>query len=73
VNDLSQSARIRLEGGPNDLPDEMRMGTVTDEQSVIKFERHGGYEHFHRTDEKHHGEDGPAVVFRWVWRTRIAE
>jgi hypothetical protein len=73
VTNSSRLARIRLAGGPSDLPDEQRTITISAEQDVIKFEHRGGYEHFHRTVEKHDEEDGRAVIFRWVWRTRIAE
>ncbi|MEH1125577.1 DUF5988 family protein [Micromonospora sp. CPCC 206061] len=63
-------APARLEGGPNDFPDELRAhrGSDTDEYK-IKVEHRGGYEHFERTDER----DAEAVVYRWTTRTRIAE
>lgn len=73
MTEIGSLAHVRLEGGPRDLPEGLRSATVPDGQHVIKLEHRGGYEHFHRTGETYDEEHGRAVLFRWVWRTRIAE
>jgi hypothetical protein len=64
---------VRLEGGPSDLPEELRARLTSDEEYKVKVCHRGGYEHFERTDERHALPDGEAVVYRWTTRTRIAE
>ncbi|MEH0973673.1 DUF5988 family protein [Micromonospora sp. CPCC 205546] len=60
-----------LEGGPADLPPDLRSRRVAGAEEKIKVLHYGGYEHFERGS-------APAtvelpVVFRWTGRTRIAE
>jgi hypothetical protein len=64
---------IRLEGGPWDFPEELRVRRGPSDQGKIKIEHRGGYEHFERTDERVELDDGPGIVFRWTKRTWIAE
>jgi hypothetical protein len=64
---------IRLEGGPRDFPEELRLRRGPSDQGKIKIEHRGGYEHFERTDERVELGDGQGIVFRWTKRTRIAE
>ncbi|WP_229397852.1 DUF5988 family protein [Micromonospora okii] len=62
---------VVLEGGPTNLPAELRSHRVSPVEHKIKVCHHGGYEHFERDA---HGLAGDApVVFRWTGRTRIAE
>lgn len=60
-----------LEGGPVNLPAELRSHRVSPVADKIKVHHYGGYEHFER-DSSGVTEDAP-VVFRWTGRTRIAE
>jgi hypothetical protein len=59
-----------LEGGPADLPTDLRAHRIRPRECKIKVPHYGGYEHFERDPA-----DGYAVptVFRWTGRTRIAE
>jgi hypothetical protein len=60
-----------LEGGPVNLPAELRTHRVSPVADKIKVHHYGGYEHFER-DSAGVAGDAP-VVFRWTGRTRIAE
>ena len=62
---------VVLEGGPANLPAELRSHRVSPVAYKIKVRHYGGYEHFER-DSVGVNADGP-VVFRWTRRTRIAE
>jgi hypothetical protein len=62
---------VALEGGPVDLPAELRQQRVASDSSKIKVRYYGGYEHFERVPAA--VGDGGAAVFRWTGRTRIAE
>ncbi|MFG2044471.1 DUF5988 family protein [Dactylosporangium sp. NPDC048998] len=74
MNVPDQSDRVvRLEGGPRDFPEELRVHPEPAAGEKIKIEHHGGYEHFERTDESIELDGGPGTVFRWTQRTRIAE
>ncbi|SCL14029.1 hypothetical protein GA0070616_0309 [Micromonospora nigra] len=59
-----------LEGGPANLPVDLRSHLVTPTSDKIKVHHYGGYEHFERDATT--GDVTP-VVFRWTGRTRIAE
>ncbi|MFC8850476.1 MULTISPECIES: DUF5988 family protein [unclassified Micromonospora] len=62
---------VVLEGGPTNLPTELRSHRVSPVERKIKVRHYGGYEHFERDSA---GADGEApVVYRWTGRTRIAE
>lgn len=59
-----------LEGGPANLPADLRSHRVTPTSDKIKVHHYGGYEHFERESAP---SDVTPVVFRWTGRTRIAE
>jgi hypothetical protein len=61
-----------LEGGPADLPANLRRATVGRHDRKVKVRYLNGYEHFERADEDD-GADAAEVRFRWMLRTRIAE
>jgi hypothetical protein len=58
---------VRLEGGPDTFPEELRMAEVSPLEQTVKVPHRGGYEHFRR------GADTGETVFHWTGRTRIAE
>jgi hypothetical protein len=60
-----------LEGGPLDLPANLRRQRAVTRDRKIKVEHRGGYEHFERDENP--GREDERVVFRWIARTRIAE
>ncbi|BCB84560.1 DUF5988 family protein [Phytohabitans suffuscus] len=60
-----------LEGGPADLPPQLRRTRVTMDADVVKVPYLGGYEHFARVGAESPGSGH--VLFRWSARTRIAE
>lgn len=62
---------VVLRGGPDGLPEAMRVREVAAGEDKVKIPWLGGYEHFER-DPRAAGHGGP-VVFRWTLRTRIAE
>jgi hypothetical protein len=62
---------VVLEGGPANLPADLRSRRVSPNEHKIKVCHHGGYEHFER-DASGLAGNAP-VVFRWTGRTRIAE
>ncbi|MGC5333988.1 DUF5988 family protein [Micromonospora sp. DT62] len=62
---------VVLEGGPVDLPADLRSRQVARVEEKIKVLHYGGYEHFERGATPL-AVDLP-VVFRWTGRTRIAE
>ncbi|GAA5062192.1 hypothetical protein HNP84_005765 [Thermocatellispora tengchongensis] len=64
--DSDNLAEIILEGGPEDLPNVLRIERDRIADGKIKIERQGGYEHFERRDQN-------ALTFRWTARTKIAE
>lgn len=58
-----------LEGGPVDLPADLRSQVVSDGTEKIKVHHRGGHEHFERAPAAHAGP----IVYRWTMRTKIAE
>ena len=64
---------VVLEGGPMDLPDLLRRQRVDPVEYDIKVHHRGGYEHFVRTTEWSYRHGTPRIVYRWSFRTRIAE
>ena len=62
-----------LEGGPTDLPQDLRAQQVPSSEWKLKVQHHGGYEHFEREGQATGPTLGSAVIFRWTMRTRIAE
>ncbi|MEU9508943.1 DUF5988 family protein [Micromonospora sp. NPDC048170] len=81
MNDVSQAGSVTrdavgiidvvLEGGPVDLPADLRSRRVARAEEKIKVLHYGGYEHFERGAFPE--AVGLPVVFRWTGRTRIAE
>ena len=65
---VQSPVRAVLRGGPDDIPQTLRAIHAEMDAPVIKIERLGGYEHFHRSDEA-----SVPVVYNWLMRTRIAE
>lgn len=64
-----------LEGGPTDLPEDLRTRRVVRTDRKVKIPHRGGYEHFELVP-RHDGEDADdhaPAVFRWTMRTKIAE
>ncbi|MFG1778086.1 DUF5988 family protein [Micromonospora sp. NPDC049051] len=61
---------VVLEGGPVDLPADLRSRRVAGAEEKIKVLHYGGYEHFERGAS---AATVDPVVFRWTGRTRIAE
>ncbi|MER7167602.1 DUF5988 family protein [Micromonospora sp. NPDC000207] len=61
--------QVELEGGPASLPPELRRQRISPDAPKVKIPFNGGYEHFERTDD----ENREPVVFRWSYRSRIAE
>jgi hypothetical protein len=62
-----------LEGGPVDLPANLRKLRAVTVDRKIKIEHRGGYEHFERDEGRNTSRETGPVVFRWIARTRIAE
>jgi hypothetical protein len=62
--DAADLVDIRLEGGPDSLPAELRRHRALTTAHTVKVTHCGGYEHFERDR---------AGVFRWTMRTRMAE
>ncbi|GAA2657372.1 DUF5988 family protein [Paractinoplanes durhamensis] len=60
-----------LEGGPANLPNELRTHHVLHTDEKIKVPYLDGYEHFECASVTDTG--GTPVVFRWTGRTRVAE
>jgi hypothetical protein len=58
-----------LEGGPADLPPELRVLRTQPTGRTYKLPYRGGYEHFELVNE----DSGDVLVFRWAMRTKIAE
>jgi hypothetical protein len=72
--DTVEVLRAVLAGGPADIPAGMRVCDVPAGQEKIKVPWCGGYEHFERDDPAGgHYDPGDAVVYRWTFRTRVAE
>jgi Family of unknown function (DUF5988) len=67
-----QTIHVILEGGPSYLPTEMRLHRSILADRKVKVPCRGGYEHFELTDDDRLRTDGSAV-FRWTFRTKVAE
>jgi hypothetical protein len=67
------SVRIMLSGGPAELNTADRSVPVVELDRTLKILHRAGYEHFVH-DGKYQTVDGCEVaVFRWTYRTKIAE
>ncbi|MEH1100299.1 DUF5988 family protein [Micromonospora sp. CPCC 205561] len=71
ARDAAGVIEVVLEGGPVDLPADLRNRRVAKAEEKIKVLHYGGYEHFERGSTP--GALDLPVVFRWTGRTRIAE
>jgi hypothetical protein len=65
--------RVVLSGGPDHLPDSLRLREVSDLTERVKVPYASGYEHFVRTSEVRHIGGALLPVFQWCYRTHIAE
>ncbi|MFK0237742.1 DUF5988 family protein [Streptomyces vinaceus] len=64
--------RAFLEGGPDDVPE--RYAIPDADPDRLRVPRLGGYEHYEFTGtHRPNGDDGDLPVYRWIYRTRIAE
>lgn len=71
-NTLSGHVRdVLLEGGPADVPLVYRNDRGTSEH--VKIRRMSGHEHYEFSGAHHDHEGRRLPVFRWVYRTTIAE
>ena len=61
-----------LVGGP-EMRGVERVRRVPPDSDRINVEYYGGYEHFERTGTPAAALGGRGVVYRWIYRTRIAE
>jgi hypothetical protein len=67
------SVKVMLSGGPAELAAADRSVPETELGQTLKIRHGAGYEHFVR-DGENRTEDGCEVaVFRWTYRTKIAE
>ena len=69
--DAESAIPVILEGGPANLPAELRRHRVASSVKKIKIRHYGGYEHFECDHPEAAG--GLPVVFQWTGRTWIAE
>ena len=67
---MSQLDRILLAGGPFETP---RVWPASAEDDHVKVEDSAGYDHFAPTEE--YAERGGELmrVYRWIYRTFVAE
>jgi hypothetical protein len=70
--DAADIVEVVLEGGPSDLPADLRALCTSVTALKIKVRYGRGYEHFERVAALPDG-DALRVVFRWSGRTRMAE
>ncbi|MBO0913299.1 DUF5988 family protein [Streptomyces laculatispora] len=69
---MPQSIRVMLSGGPEESPSTWEVTSLKGETRVT-VPRGNGYEHFEFAD--HYAEFGGELlpVYRWIYRTYIAE
>jgi hypothetical protein len=65
--------RAVLEGGPDDIPETLRVHWEPIHEFKLKIPHRGGYEHFEREPEDLDADGPRPVIYRWTARTRIAE
>ncbi len=65
--------RVVLTGGPDHLPESVRVWDVTDLTEKVKVPYGAGYEHFAPTAKVRCVDAVLLPVFEWCARTRIAE
>lgn len=65
--------RAVLEGGPESIPEGLRVQAASPLDDKIKLPHYGGYEHFERVTWHDQDSPGQHVRFRWTMRTEVAE
>jgi len=65
--------RITLSGGPIELAAADRSVTAADLGGTLKIRYRAGYEHFVHDGEFETVDGCELAVFRWMYRTKIAE
>jgi len=68
---MNDTAKVFLEGGPDDLPERIVPTPVPGPD--VKIKHRGGYEHFRPTPRKGDTSQGRLPVYEWWERTEIAE
>ncbi|MET7906278.1 DUF5988 family protein [Streptomyces sp. NPDC005355] len=69
---MSQPAFVILVGGPPRTP-QIRAAPPVGDRERVKIQRGNGYEHFESTDECAEFDGELIPVYRWCYRTFIAE
>ncbi|MFI0464399.1 MULTISPECIES: DUF5988 family protein [Saccharopolyspora] len=69
---MSGDGEVILEGGPVGIPTQVTAAEV-DLAERIKIRRLNGYDHFERTEDYREVGDSNLPVFRWAYRTQVAE
>ncbi|MEU6263507.1 DUF5988 family protein [Saccharopolyspora shandongensis] len=69
---MSGDGEVILEGGPVGIPTQVTAAEV-DLAERIKIRRSNGYDHFERTEDYRAVGDSKLPVFRWAYRTQVAE
>lgn len=70
---IASSVKAVLEGGPAEIPTDLRTRTALPADHKIKIPHLGGYEHFELVDEPVRATGSAPAVFRWTMRTEVAE
>ncbi|RBQ17809.1 hypothetical protein DP939_23405 [Spongiactinospora rosea] len=65
--------RVFLQGGPDDLSQAARRCRAPADDPEVKVPRRNGYEHFCRTTEILIVDRCEFTVYRWSYRTCVAE
>ncbi|NUP24609.1 MAG: hypothetical protein HOZ81_52870 [Streptomyces sp.] len=66
---MNDTAKVFLEGGPDDLPD--RIVPTPSPGPDVKIELRNGYEHFRPTARKANTPEGSLSVYEWWERTEM--
>ena len=70
---IGRAVKVVLEGGPVEIPPDLRTRTALPDDRKIKIQHWGGYEHFEQVDEPGEATGSAPAVFRWTMRTEMAE
>ena len=65
--------RVVLSGGPVELGAMGRSVSTAELDRTLKIRYRAGYEHFVHDGEYESVDGGDAAVFRWTYRTKVAE
>ena len=66
---MNDTAKVLLEGGPQDLPE--RIVPIAAPDVDLKIELRNGYEHFRHTSRQAETPEGPLPVYEWWERTEM--